>query len=115
METKVTTTEERDSIWKVIINGRLLSGTMFTRYWAQLLIIMVMLLIYITNVFACRKKMENIARLEDRLAVVQTESMRVRGQYMSRIRESEMRARLDSLQLPLSVQQQPPFRAKLSK
>lgn len=113
MDSNKKTSEERDSIWKVIVNGRLLSGTMFTRYWVQLLITLSMLLIYITNVYSCRKKMENISRLQDRLAVVQTESMRVRGHYMSRIRESEMKERMDSMQLHLSVQQQPPFRIKL--
>lgn len=109
-----TNPEEQDSLWRLIVNGRLISGTMFKRYWVQIALTMAMLLIYITNVFACRQKMENIARLQDRLAVVQTESLRARGQYMSRIRESEMKQRLDSLNIPLSIQQQPPFHAKFS-
>lgn len=107
--------EEQDSLWRLIVNGRLISGTMFKRYWVQIMLTMAMLLIYITNVFACRQKMENIARLQDRLAVVQTECLRARGIYMSRIRESEMKQRLDSLNLPLSIQQQPPFHAKISR
>lgn len=104
---------EKDSIFTRALHGRILSGKMFTRYWFQLVVILAMLLVYITNVFSVRSKMEHIARLNDRLAVVQTESIRVRGNYMSRIRESEMRHRLDSLNLPLAVQQQPPFHATL--
>lgn len=102
----------KDSIFTRALHGRILTGKMFTRYWVQLLVILAMLLVYITNVFAVRSKMEHISRLNDRLAVVQTESIRVRGLYMSRIRESEMRQRLDSLHLPLAVQQQPPFHVK---
>ncbi len=107
--------DRKDSFITRAIHGRLLTGSMFTRYWWQFLVILAMLLVYITNVFSCRSKMENIARLQDRLIVVQTESMRVRGAYMSRIRESEMRDRLDSMNLHLSVQQQPPFRIKLNE
>ncbi len=107
--------QKKDSFITRAIHGRLISGTMFTRYWLQIIVILAMMLVYITNVFACRKKMENISRLQDRLSVVQTESMRVRGIYMSRIRESEMRHLLDSINLPLSIQQQPPFRANSSK
>lgn len=95
-----------------LLHGKLLTGSFFTRYWVWLVFVLAMLLTYITSVFSVRSKMENISRLQDRLAVVQTESIRVRGEYMSRIRESEMRARLDSLGIPLSVQQQPPFHLK---
>ncbi|MDE7388417.1 MAG: hypothetical protein K2M97_04085 [Muribaculaceae bacterium] len=104
-----------DSFMSRLIHGRLLTGGFFARYWGVVIFVVALLLTYITGVFSARSSMENIARLQDRLAVVQTESIRVRGEYMSRIRESEMRARLDSLGIPLSVSEQPPFHLKSSK
>lgn len=107
--------DEKDGFFNRLINGQIITGAMFTRYGVSIVAILTMLLVYITGVFSVRSKMENIRKLEDRLVVVQTESMRVKGLYMSRIRESEMRARLDSLNLPLAVQQQPPYRLSLKK
>ncbi|MCM1310082.1 MAG: FtsL-like putative cell division protein [Bacteroides sp.] len=98
------------SIFAPVIEGTLVSGKFFTRYWLQIFVILAMLLIYITNRYSCQRSMEEIRRLNDRLAIVQSESYRVRGIYMSRIRESEMREMLDTLHLGLSVQTQPPFR-----
>lgn len=99
----------RDSIWSRVVEGRLVSGDLFTRYWIQVLVIMVMVLIYITNRYSCQRSMEQIRALNNRLGVVQTESYRVRGEYMGRIRESAMKQRLDSLGMDLSVQNKPPY------
>ena len=68
-----------------------------------------MVLVYITNRYSCQRSMEQIRTLRSRLEVVETESFRIRGIYMSRIRESAMRERLDSLGIPLAVQNQPPY------
>ena len=91
------------------LRGQILSGSLFTRYWLQILV-----LVYITNRYSCQREMEQIRRLTERLQVVQTESLRVRGAYMSRIRESAMKQRLDSLGVDLAVQRQPPYRLKSS-
>lgn len=108
-------TRKPDNFFVRLINGQIVTGSMFTRYGVYIVAVLTMVLVYITGVFSVRSKMEHIKKLEDRLTVVQTESMRVKGAYMSRIRESEMKHRLDSLNLPLAVQQQPPFRLKLKK
>ncbi|GFI06028.1 hypothetical protein IMSAGC006_00765 [Muribaculaceae bacterium] len=96
------------------LRGQILSGSLFTRYWLQILVLMAMVLVYITNRYSCQREMEQIRRLTERLQVVQTESLRVRGAYMSRIRESAMKQRLDSLGVDLAVQRQPPYRLKSS-
>jgi hypothetical protein len=94
------------------IHGQLLTATFFTRYWLQIVVILAMVLIYITNRYSCQRDMEEIRSLNRRLCVVQTESYRVRGEYMSRIRESSMRATLDSMGIDLNVQTQPPYHLK---
>lgn len=108
--TKTNTTPKRkDTLLRKTVQGRLLSGHIFTRYWIQIFAILIMVLVYITNRYTCQAYMGEIRSLTSRLEVIETESMRVRGRYMSRIRESSMRQRLDSLGLPLSVQMQPPY------
>lgn len=99
----------KDNILRRLVQGRLLTGHFFMRYWLQIFVIIAMVLVYITNRYSCQRSMEQIKTLTSRLEVVETESFRIRGIYMSRIRESAMRARLDSLGIPLSVQIRPPY------
>ena len=101
--------KQRDTMLRRLVQGRLVNGQFFMRYWLQIFAVLVMVLAYITNRYSCQHSMEQIRALTSRLQVVETESFRVRGIYMSRIRESAMRQRLDSLGIPLSVQTQPPY------
>lgn len=101
--------KERDSWWSRTWQGRLVSGDFFARHWLQIFVIVAMVLLYITNRYSCQRSMEQIRALNNRLDVVQTESYRIRGQYMGRIRESAMREMLDTLGLDLAVQNQPPY------
>ncbi len=105
---------ERDSWLGRIIEGRLVTGDFFTRHWLQVFVILAMLLVYITNRYSCQRSMEQIRRLNTRLDIVQTESYRIRGEYMGRIRESQMRRTLDSLGLDLAVQSRPPYHVTTS-
>lgn len=105
----------KDTIFHRLIQGRLVTGTFFARHWLKIFIVLTMILVYITNRYSCQRDMEEIRRLNNRLVIVQTESYRVRGEYMGRIRESEMRAMLDSLGLNLAVQSQPPYHLSSSK
>lgn len=98
-----------DTLWRKLVEGRLITGSFFLQHWLTIVMIIGMVLLYITTRYSCQHSMERIRTLSARLEVVETESLRVKGQYMSRIRESEMRQRLDSMGLPLSVQMQPPY------
>ena len=98
-----------DTMLRRLVQGRLVNGQFFARYWLQIFAVLIMVLAYITNRYSCQHSMEQIRSLTSRLQVVETESFRIRGIYMSRIRESAMRQQLDSLGIPLSVQTQPPY------
>lgn len=98
-----------DSWFDRVIQGRLVTGDFFARHWLQVFVILAMVLVYITNRYSCQRSMEQIRNLNNRLDIVQTESYRVRGEYMGRIRESQMRRTLDSLGLDLAVQSRPPY------
>lgn len=102
-----------DNLLVKLINGRLLSSDFFARHWKSVLLAILMGLIYITNRYQCLTRMEEIRRLEQELEVVETERIRVRSTYMSRIRESSMQEMVDTMHLNLRIQDKPPY--KLSK
>ena len=99
-----------DSVLGDALHGRVLSTDFFRRHWLPVFGVVAMLMIYITNRYTCQTQMETIQRLERELEVAKTERIREKSNYMSRIRESRMQARVDSLRLGLTVQEQPPFR-----
>ncbi|QCD36819.1 FtsL-like putative cell division protein [Muribaculum gordoncarteri] len=102
-----------DNLLVKLINGRLLSSDFFARHWKSVLLAILMVLIYITNRYQCLTRMEEIRRLEQELEEVETERIRVRSTYMSRIRESSMQEMVDTMHLNLRIQDKPPY--KLSK
>lgn len=103
------TAQKKDNIFVRLVQGTLVSGTFFAHNWGKILIVVFMVLLYITNRYSCQRYMSDIRQLNERLNIVRSESYRVRGEYMSRIRESEMREMLDSMHMGLSVQPQPPY------
>lgn len=102
--------KQQDSFMLRALHGRLLDTDLFTRNWLAITLGLIMILLYITNKYACQTKMEEIRELTRQLEVVETEQIRVRSEYMSRIRESAMQELVDSMHLGLHVQQQPPYR-----
>lgn len=101
-----------DNLLVKLINGRLLSSDFFARHWKSVLLAILMVLIYITNRYQCLTRMEEIRRLEQELEVVETERIRVRSTYMSRIRESSMQEMVDTMHLNLRIQDKPPLQIK---
>lgn len=97
------------------MEGSWISGSFFAQHWLQVLVALAMVLVYITNRYSCQRTMEEIRSLNNRLVVVQTESYRVRGEYMGRIRESALRRRVQEAGLDLAVQNQPPYHLNINQ
>lgn len=104
---------DNSSLMLRALHGRLLSTDFFRRHWLPVLGIVAMLMIYITNRYTCQTQMETIQRLERELEVAKTERIREKSTYMSRIRESKMQHKVDSLRLGLTVQERPPYKLSL--
>ena len=104
-----TKQKKKDNILTRILYGRFLSVDFFTRHWKAIDLGMLMVMAYITNRYQCLTRMEEIRRLEQQLEVVETERVRERSTYMSRIRESSMQELVDTMHLHLKIQDQPPF------
>ncbi len=103
------------SMVKQAVLGRGLSADFFARNWMSVFLAVIMLLSYITNRYQCRIKQEDIIDLKSELNVVATERIRVRGEYMSKVRESSMRELIDEKNLDLQVQECPPFKLSYTK
>lgn len=98
-----------------VLHGQVISSDFFARNWLLILVGITMILVYITNKYNCQTSMEEIKRLNTQLEVARTEAIRVRSEYMSKLTERSMQARLDSLHLDLKVQEQPPFKITADK
>ncbi len=107
---KKVTDKKNDNIIKKALHGRVLSSDFFLRHWKAVLTVMVMLLVFITNRYQCLTRMEEIRKLEQTLEVIETERIRERSTYMSRIRESSMQELVDTMNLHLKIQDQPPYK-----
>ena len=53
--------------------------------------------------------MEEVRRLDHELEIVKAERVRVKSDYMSRVRESSMQELVDTFHLGLSVAENPPY------
>lgn len=102
--------KKKDNLGLRIIHGRLLSIDFFRHHWLSVMLAVAMVMIYITNRYQCLTRMEHIRALEQELEIVETERIRVKSIYMSRIRESSMQEMVDTMHLNLRVQDQPPYR-----
>lgn len=91
------------------VYGRLLSLDFFKRHWLAIFMCVLLVMIYISNKYSFQTRMETVNALRNELGVIRTEFIRERSTYMSAIRESAMRDRLDSIGLDLTYQVQPPF------
>lgn len=107
--------KSNDSLLLRTLHGRLLTTDFFAKNWLKVLLLIIMILVYITNKYQCQTRMEKIRALEQELEIVETERVRVRSEYMSRIRESAMQQLVDTMRLNLQVQERPPFKISLNK
>lgn len=89
--------------------GRFLSLEFFRNHAWLILIAVVMVLALIGQRYTNQTKMNQIKRLERELAVLESEQVTQKAQYMSLIRENEMRRLLRQHNLDLDYQEQPPF------
>jgi hypothetical protein len=92
------------------LHGELLTLDLFLKHWIRIFLFVAMIIIFISSKYECQTCMEEIKTLKRDLEIIETECVRVKGEYMSRVRESYMAHLVDSMRLNLKVQEQPPFK-----
>lgn len=97
-------------IYVRLLRGQVVSSDFFARHWLGTLVVLLVIMIYITTKYKCQTNMERIDALTANLEVVENELAREHAHYMGATRETQMQQLVDSLDLGLRVQSQPPYR-----
>ncbi|MDE6273218.1 MAG: hypothetical protein K2M31_09475 [Muribaculaceae bacterium] len=87
----------------------------FTRNAWILVILLVAILSLIGLRYKTKTKMAEIKSLEHQLELAQSAKLREKADYMSLIRETEMRRLVNEKRLGLVFQEQPPYEVELSE
>lgn len=86
----------------------------FTQNAWILIILLVAILSLIGLRFKTKTKMEEIKRLDHQLELSESAKLQEKAEYMSLIRETEMRRLVNEKNLGLVFQEQPPYEIELS-
>ena len=103
------------SLVRRIISGEMVDSDFFGRHWVLMLTVLFILFTFISGKYTCMPRYEEKMRLQDKLDVTYKEFMRVRSEYMGKIRESVVKQRVDSLRMNLDLQEVPAYQVVLDK
>lgn len=115
-QTKETRNQQpRQGLLQRVLYGNMVSTDFFARHWIKVFLLVVVAMIFISTKYQCITAMEQIKILKDSLNIARTESVRERSSYMSRTRESAMKALVDSVFPGLAVPEHPAFILNMSE
>ena len=89
--------------------GRILSLELFRRNFLFIIVAVGMMLMYIGNKFECQSKMLEVMNLKNQLENAKTDCINASARYNSMIRESQMKAYVDTMHIDLTNSEQPPY------
>lgn len=89
--------------------GKLLSVEFFKKNYIYILFAVGMLLMYISNKYTYQNYYEEVITLKKELNKANTEWVNSSAKYNSMIRESQMKAIVDTMKIDLTTPEQPPY------
>ncbi len=95
--------------WYTFKDGRALSLAFFKRNAWLILLTMVALVWLMSQRYSNQSKMQEIKTLEKELRRAESDELDAKAEYMSLIRENEMRKLMDKAGLDLDYQEKPPY------
>ncbi|MBR1881775.1 MAG: hypothetical protein IJ808_01975 [Muribaculaceae bacterium] len=96
---------------KGVVQGRsFLSWDFFKRNAVYVIAATVMVLMYISNKYVCQTYQNDIIVLKEDLDNAKTDCVSASAKYNSMIRESQMKALVDTMHIDLNAPEQPPYR-----
>lgn len=97
-----------------LLMGRsFLSLDFFRRNFLFIIFVIGLMLMYIGNKFECQSKMQEVMALKTELDNAKTDCVNASAKYNSMIRESQMKAYVDTMNIDLANPECPPY--KLTK
>lgn len=95
--------------WYMLKDGRSMSLSFFKRNGWLILMAMVAVIWLISQRYSNQSRMEHIKGLQKELRRAESEKLDAKADYMSLIRETEMRRLMKENNLNLDYQEQPPY------
>ncbi len=93
----------------LLVGRSFLSLEFFRRNFLFIIFITGLLLMYIGNKFECQSKMQEVMTLKTELDNAKTDCVNASAKYNSMIRESQMKAYVDTMHIDLSNPDRPPY------
>lgn len=93
----------------IIVGRSFLSLDFFRRNFLFIIFVTGLMLMYIGNKFECQSKMQEVMTLKTELDNAKTDCVNASAKYNSMIRESQMKAYVDTMHIDLSNPERPPY------
>lgn len=91
------------------LQGRFLSLQFFKENFIYIIAVTIMTLMYISNKYTCQSYQQEVMNLKNDLENAKTDWVNSSAKYNSMIRESHMKAYIDTMHIDLSSPEQPPY------
>lgn len=91
------------------LQGRFLSVQFFKNNYMYIIAAIVMTLMYISNKYNCQSYQQEVMSLKVELENAKTDWVNSSAKYNSMIRESHMKAYVDTMHIDLCSPEQPPY------
>ncbi|MBO4985411.1 MAG: hypothetical protein J6C87_07205 [Bacteroides sp.] len=109
MEEQKEQTKKRRTPWKEIIGGDILATEFFRRQTKLLVLIMLLVLFYVHNRYACQQQMIEIDRLKKELVDIKYDALTRGSELMERSRQSRIEEYISSQESDLQTSTHPPY------
>ena len=103
---------KKAAAWKNIIGGDVLATDFFRRQTKLLVLIMVLIIFYIHNRYACQQQLIEIDRLKKELTDIKYDALTRSSELMERSRQSKIEDYVKAKESDLQTSTQPPYLIK---
>lgn len=111
-EEKKTEKIKKRTAWKNIIGGDILATDFFRRQTKLIVLIMVLVLFYVHNRYACQQQMIDIDKLKKDLIDIKYDALTRSSELMERSRQSRIEEYIATKQSDLQTSTNPPYLIK---
>lgn len=98
--------------WKSIIGGDILTTDFFRRQTKLLVLVMVLIIFYIHNRYACQQQMIEIDRLKKELTDIKYDALTRNSELMEKSRQSRIEEYISTRESELQTATHPPYLIK---
>lgn len=111
-EDKKTEKTKKRTAWKDIIGGDILATDFFRRQTKLIVLVMVLVLFYVHNRYACQQQMIDIDKLKKDLIDIKYDALTRSSELMERSRQSRIEEYIATKQSDLQTSTNPPYLIK---